>query len=197
MARKYTQKIWSKEDDEILRVEYATLGYKHVAKRLNRTKCSVITRANRLGLKSDYRSLQRGVRSDRYKGYAGITGTYWNNVRHNAKSRDLPFTISIEYAWRVYEWQGKKCALTGIPIEIKARFTCPDGTASLDRIDSTKGYVEGNIQWIHKDINQMKWDLDQGQFVVYCRLVARESMPKTLPPMGSWDGQMWVHPYRL
>ena len=38
-------------------------------------------------------------------------------------------------------------------------------------IDSTKGYIVGNIQWVHKDINIMKNDLDLDSFIYYCRLV--------------------------
>lgn len=32
-------------------------------------------------------------------------------------------------------------------------------TASLDRIDSSKGYTIDNVWWIHKQLNWMKWDL--------------------------------------
>jgi hypothetical protein len=39
-------------------------------------------------------------------------------------------------------------------------------------IDSSKGYIEGNIQWVHKDINNMKWDFTQEEFINYCKLVA-------------------------
>ena len=46
------------------------------------------------------------------------------------------------------------------------------GTASLDRIDSSKGYIQGNIQWVHKRINQMKWDSEENDFINWCKLVA-------------------------
>ena len=38
------------------------------------------------------------------------------------------------------------------------------GTASLDRIDSKKGYTIDNIQWVHKDVNKMKMDLQEEDF---------------------------------
>jgi hypothetical protein len=47
---------------------------------------------------------------------------------------------------------------------MKAKTIKPDlydglhGTARLDMIDPAKGYVEGNVQWIHKDIQAMKGD---------------------------------------
>ena len=46
------------------------------------------------------------------------------------------------------------------------------GTASLDRIDSSKGYVKGNVQWVHKDINKMKTDFEQSIFIKLCKSVA-------------------------
>lgn len=45
------------------------------------------------------------------------------------------------------------------------------GTASLDRIDSSKGYIKGNIQWVHKDINKMKNNYNQAYFINLCALV--------------------------
>jgi hypothetical protein len=45
-------------------------------------------------------------------------------------------------------------------------------TASADRIDSSRGYVEGNVQWVHKWINLMKLDHSQHDFISYCAAVA-------------------------
>jgi hypothetical protein len=67
------------------------------------------------------------------------------------------------------ESQNHKCALTKIPID------CISGSASLDRIDSSKGYIIGNIQWLHKVINEMKWDYLQSDFIHWCRLVAQNN----------------------
>lgn len=46
-------------------------------------------------------------------------------------------------------------------------------TASLDRIDSSKGYVIGNVQWVHKTINTMKMDLANSEFIKLCQMVAK------------------------
>ncbi len=48
-------------------------------------------------------------------------------------------------------------------------------TASLDRIDSRLGYEPGNIQWVHKDVNQMKWHLSNDRFIEVCRAVVANS----------------------
>ena len=45
-------------------------------------------------------------------------------------------------------------------------------SASLDRIDSSKGYIEGNVQWVHKDINKIKTDMSDNKFIEWCKLIA-------------------------
>jgi len=72
--------------------------------------------------------------------------------------------------------QNKKCALTGLDIKFGVRNdkitgTYEETTASLDRIDSSKGYVKGNIQWVHKDINIMKNDFNVDKFKKLCKMV--------------------------
>jgi len=44
-------------------------------------------------------------------------------------------------------------------------------TASLDRIDSSKGYESGNIQWVHKQLNNMKQALPENEFFEWIKLV--------------------------
>ena len=46
-----------------------------------------------------------------------------------------------------------------------------DKDYSLDRIDSNNGYVEGNVQWVHKDVNMMKKDYNQEYFINICKLI--------------------------
>jgi len=43
----------------------------------------------------------------------------------------------------------------------------------LDRIDSKLGYVRGNVQWIHKDLQTMKWDLPEDRFIRLCDEVSK------------------------
>jgi hypothetical protein len=45
------------------------------------------------------------------------------------------------------------------------------GTASLDRIDSKLGYNINNIQWVHKDVNTIKWDLSHDKFIEICQII--------------------------
>lgn len=44
-------------------------------------------------------------------------------------------------------------------------------TASIDRIDSSKGYTKDNIQWVHKNVNIMKMDQTMDQFLYICKKI--------------------------
>lgn len=107
-----------------------------------------------------------------FKGYKDIGLTYWSSLRKHAYDRGYEFSISIEYAWNLFVRQKSKCALSGIDIVfIKTGKGSNTQTASLDRIDSKKGYTEDNIQWVHKDINRMKSNLPEDKFLFYCKKV--------------------------
>jgi hypothetical protein len=113
----------------------------------------------------------------RRSGHGEITGFQYSRIRTNARDRDLPFDVSIQYLWELFEQQGRRCALSGRELVFKdyrteARVNGKTKmTASLDRIDSSKGYVIGNVQWVHKDINQMKWQFTQEYFIEICQKV--------------------------
>jgi hypothetical protein len=100
---------------------------------------------------------------------------YWTKILHGAKDRNLEVSITPEYCRKLYDKQNGKCALTGVPLycaKSVKEFKAGLNTASLDRIDSDKGYVVDNVQWTHKNINYMKMDFSQKEFVEWCRKVA-------------------------
>lgn len=109
-----------------------------------------------------------GKNNSHFRGYEEIHKSYWYMLEHNAKKRNLNFDISIKYGWEIFLKQNKKCALTGIPLKFKSKSILYDGTASLDRIDCSKGYVRGNVRWLHKDINVMKNSWNDIEFIELC-----------------------------
>jgi hypothetical protein len=110
--------------------------------------------------------------------YVGdLSGAYWHShvVRsaNGDKGRRVPLelTITKEYAWDLFLKQNRRCALSGIEIFFPEKWNS-NYTVSLDRIDSGKGYVEGNVQWVHKDINMMKRIYSNRYFIDMCIKVA-------------------------
>lgn len=63
--------------------------------------------------------------------------------------------------------QHRKCNLSGVELEFDKT-----NSASLDRIDNTKGYTLENVQWVHKDINRMKNVFSQDYFIDMCHRIA-------------------------
>ena len=120
---------------------------------------------------------RRGKHSAFYKGYKDISSNIWGKIRWSAKERELPFDITIEYAWDKFIEQDKKCALSGVDIELFDSPVYGRNTASIDRIDNSLGYTKSNIQWVHKDVNMMKLNHDQDYFIKLCRAVAKNKQP--------------------
>ena len=112
----------------------------------------------------------RGRNHPLWRGFEDISKKYWSSIKHNAEKRGLDFHITIEDAWSQWLFQKRVCALTKQPLIFK-RSKNNNWTASLDRIDNTKGYYINNIQWIHKDINKMKTDFNQDKFIELCASV--------------------------
>ena len=99
-----------------------------------------------------------------------IDGHHFANIRAHARQKKMKFTITIEQIWNLYLMQDGKCALSGVNIGFD-RKNKPNTTASLDRIESSRGYTIDNVQWVHKDINQMKSDRTEDYFIDLCRKV--------------------------
>lgn len=94
----------------------------------------------------------------------------WSNILRSAlgiKSgrKRLEIDIDRKYIEKLFVKQKCLCALSGIKIFLGIN-------ASLDRVDSSKGYIKDNVQWIHKDLNQVKGSLDSMYFLEICKNVS-------------------------
>lgn len=106
-----------------------------------------------------------------YTGCGLVSGNLMSKWKAEAKRRQLDFQIDATYLWSLFQSQGGKCAITGIDITLPTVSNGPK-TASIDRIDSTQGYIQGNLQWVHTRINFMKASMTTQEFLHWCRLAA-------------------------
>jgi len=117
-----------------------------------------------------------GKTHKQWTGFEEISGDFWNQLQRNANGskgrRQLVFNLEKEDLWKLYLKQDKKCALSKLEIYFPKRNKDISATASLDRIDSSKGYTLDNVQWVHKDINRMKSVFDNDYFIKMCTFVA-------------------------
>ena len=115
-----------------------------------------------------------------HAGEGNLTKTFFGYMKRNATKRNLIWDLDIIFLWKLFLKQDKKCKLTGLPLEMSEKIHLSNidwesMTASLDRIDSKKGYTRDNVQWLHKDINRLKNNYKQEYFIEMCKLIAKNN----------------------
>ena len=93
------------------------------------------------------------------------------NIFQSAMDRKIEFNLSFDYVKKMLEF--KTCYYTNIP------FT-EDGphARSFDRIDSDKGYIEGNVVACNIDINGKKSNLTFEEIACIYHKLAKHKEPK-------------------
>lgn len=99
-----------------------------------------------------------------------IHNALFGRWKANAKSRNYPFNVSIEYLQTLLESQNYKCALTGIKMLCpktyieKREMTSSPYLLSLDRIQNDLGYEQGNVQFVCVWANKARGSYDNDLF---------------------------------
>lgn len=150
---------WIDEEIKFLTENYPKYGRIYCARKLNKSKTNIGRMINKLKL----------IRIKSITSYQDIPSFLWQRMRSRAKFRDIKFEVNLEYLWEIFVAQDRRCALSGQIIFFNQN---GETTASLDRIDSSKGYEIGNVQWVHKQINRMKSNLIDRDFYDICATVA-------------------------
>jgi len=113
----------------------------------------------------------KGKNHPQWKGCGDFSaGWFHSHIIRGGKARvKVEVKINILDLDKLFKKQKGKCALSGLDLIVHNR--SETNTASVDRIDSTKGYTKKNIQFVHKDINMMKRIYNQTYFIELCKLV--------------------------
>jgi len=86
------------------------------------------------------------------------------------KNRILKLEIDSKDLKNLYDSQNGKCKYTKIPLNT-LNIPKHESNASIDRIDSKKGYTADNIQWVYKPLNIMKNRFSEEEFLFVCEQV--------------------------
>ena len=90
---------------------------------------------------------------------------FWSS-KQNAKKRNLEHSIDLEYIKELFEIQKGLCYYTGKEMFSDTREKeNNENSVSLDRFDSSKGYIKGNIVLCRWVINRMKNDINFKDFL--------------------------------
>lgn len=104
-----------------------------------------------------------------------LNKTIVSRIRYKAVKRNIIFSITQEYLQNLLDLQENKCAYSKLELTFPKKHNDSDYTASLDRINSSKGYIEGNVQWVHKRVNSMKNDMTEKEFIEFCKLISKNN----------------------
>lgn len=86
----------------------------------------------------------------------------------NARKRPNSDRLTENIVETIAKNQNYKCALTGIHFNVDSKWY----KASLDRKDSTLGYIEGNLQLVLWIVNRCKGEFSVEEFKSICVCVA-------------------------
>lgn len=110
-----------------------------------------------------------------------LTLSRFARIQRSAIKRNIPFEVTIEYLWNLFIKQNHTCAITGDCIEhIK--------DASLDRIDSSKGYIKGNVQWVTYQANVSKHTMSMESLYEFCKKVLNHVNQQPSIPLTKDEG---------
>lgn len=96
---------------------------------------------------------------------------YLRNIRNRYKIVEITLD-DLKNQWDI---QHGICEISGAKLILSSYKKInknPIYSASIDRIDSTKGYVKGNIRWVSKAINWMKNDMTDDMVWELCELIS-------------------------
>lgn len=117
-------------------------------------------------------------------------------AKRHAHAFNIEFNITTEYLRKLWDDQKGLCRYSGLPLQ-----NIGDGyfSPSIDRIDNSKGYVEGNVQWILWRVNDMKKNMHEKDFLELCMLISRgaETILKGSTSETYADGSAWQPNTRL
>lgn len=95
---------------------------------------------------------------------------------HRGRSKGRDVSVTLDDLEAMYRRQRGKCALTGIPLSLDGK---KPGRArnpwmlSIDRIESAKGYVAGNVHLVTTMANVAKAEFTMRDFQRMCQSAAR------------------------
>ena len=100
----------------------------------------------------------------------------------NIKKRNHEVNVSIEDLKDAWDKQLGICEFSGVQLVLSSYSKIIKNqiyTASLDRIDSSKGYIKGNIRWVSRSINHMKNDMTDEMVWELCNLIKKNLIKKS------------------
>jgi len=170
--KNFRKKVWNRSfDNELVEMYNKNYSSSDIAKYFGFCHTTILRHLKRLGVKIK----KIYVEAKRSSGYKLINGSHFNSIKSSAQIRCLKFEVSKEQIYDLFLIQKCKCKISGVELTMPENnndYITGNFTASLDRIDSNKGYTIDNIQWVHKKINIMKQNMTDQEFINWCKIIS-------------------------
>lgn len=127
--------------------------------------------------------MKKGPAHNAFRGVGQLGSSFISIIKSRAKFKriDISDDLTLEFLWELNIKQDGKCALTGDSLIWPENYHAgwqKKTNASLDRIDSSLGYIPTNVQWVTKNVNFMKQELSQQVFIETCSKVVKNFIGK-------------------
>ncbi len=147
----------------------AQINQKHSSEWVCQCDCGNVAFFSTPQIKNGY-ATSCGCESYLKRYYGEIPLGYLRQIKRRAEIRNFEYNLTPEYLWELFLGQNRLCSLSGVLIFFKDDLN-KEQTASLDRIESSKGYVEDNVQWVHKLVNKLKMDMPPNDFLQWVKSI--------------------------
>ena len=111
--------------------------------------------------------------------HAGNRKVTYNQFRQHfrrIKNRNRECDITLQDLQEQWNFQAGKCAYSRVSLIVgldgKKHSISPIYLASVDRIDSSKGYMKGNIQWVSATMNNAKNSMSHEETLEFCKILS-------------------------
>ena len=127
-----------------------------------------------------YSAVQRAAYRMANTAMATASGSNGQEVLRAVKNKEFRFSSEgalQEYLEALLLAQDNACAITSLPLQFDGEHADLEMLCSLDRIDSSGHYEEGNLQVVCRFVNRWKSDSDDAEFRRLIRLLQGATMP--------------------
>ena len=104
--------------------------------------------------------------------------TFLMLCKHNVRKKKFEFNLDLEYLKNLWESQKGKCPYSNIEMLLSNTAYGKQFkpiSASLDRIDSNKGYVKGNVEFVCLAMNYAKNKFSREEFSNFVTNIRNQS----------------------
>ncbi len=141
-------------------------------------ECTGIANIENLPEKAPTDHLPKGRIADKYSPFR----EYLKLIRRRTALRHEEMAVTLEDLRQLWEQQNGRCPLTGWQMELPpttdwSKTPLTPRRASIDRIDSSVGYVPDNIRFVAMMANFCKNSFTDADVIAFCHAVAERFPP--------------------